>query len=171
MPAPEFGDTTERIGIKLLRHLEWQPDGFSIIFLFADVGPSLQMADWLDQRLRSQALPLYRQEVGDDFARDPEATVDAFIGQFAATSAQPGALWFGLQRHPNDAQWNLARRKYLARLNERRFLLERDLKRPLVLVLPSNFRPDTRDIAPDVWHVRALSAELHAPDHKSAPAK
>jgi len=164
-----FDASTERIARNLLRHLEWQADGFSLVFLFADIGPSLQLADWLDQRLGFQGRPLQRHEVKDDFARDPEAAVDVLIEQHATFSNKPGALWFGLQRHPSDTQWNEARRRYLARLNERRFLLERDLARPLVLVFPADFRPQARAIAPDIWHVRALSEELRAP--APAPAK
>ncbi|MGH8582416.1 MAG: tetratricopeptide repeat protein, partial [Gammaproteobacteria bacterium] len=163
MAALALDAPTERIAVNLLRHLEWQADGFSLIFLFADVGPSLQLADWLDQRLALHERPLQRQEAKDEFARNPEAAVDALMARLAEVSSRPGALWFGAQRHPSDAQWNRARRLYLARLNERRFLMERDLRRPLVLVLPADFRPEARAIAPDIWHVRVLSEELRAP--------
>lgn len=160
MHPPALDESTERSAVNLLRHLEWQAEGFSLVFLFASVGPALQLADWLDQRLRPQGLPLNRREANDDFARDPEALVDAVIAQLGVAADQRGALWLGLQRHPGDAQWNQARSRFLARLNERRFLLERDLRRPLVLVLPADFRPEARSIAPDLWHVRALSEEL-----------
>ena len=160
MAAPALDAVTERVAANLLRHLEWQAEGFSLVFLFADVGPSLQMADWLDQRLKLQGRPLRRHESNDDFTSDPEAAVDALIAQIPVICAQPGGYWFGLQRHPGDTRWNEARRRYLARLNERRFLLERDFKRPLIPVLPSDFISDARSIAPDIWHVRALSEEL-----------
>ncbi len=162
MAALALDAATERVAINLLRHLEWQADGFSLVFLFADVGPSLQLADWLDQRLVLQGRALQREEVRDHFVAAPEATVDALVARCAAISARPGASWFGLQRHPSDARWNRARSLFLARLNERRFLLERDLSRPLVLVLPADFRSEARNIAPDIWHVRALSEELRS---------
>ena len=162
MAALALDAATERVAVNLLRHLEWQADGFSLVFLFADVGPSLQLADWLDQRLLLQERPLQRQEAKDQFARDPEAAVDALVASLAALSAQPGACWFAAQRHPSDKQWNAARSRFLARLNERRFLLERDLRRPLVLVMPADFRAEARSIAPDIWHVRTLSEELRA---------
>jgi hypothetical protein len=154
---------TERVAVNLLRHLEWQDAGFSLIFLFADVGPSLQIADWLDQRLALQGRPLQRREASDSFVRHPEAAVDELVGRFAELSTQAGGVWYALQRHPGDEQWNRARTLFLARLNERRFLLERDLKRPLLLVLPAHFRPETRAIAPDIWHKRDLSEELRLP--------
>jgi tetratricopeptide (TPR) repeat protein len=153
---------TERVAVNLLRHFEWQDEGFSLIFLFADVGPSLQLASWLDQRLVTLGRPLQRLEAKDSFVREPEAAVDALVAQFAELSAQPGGVWFAAQRHPGDAQWNRARTLFLARLNERRFLLERDLHRPLVLVFPAHFRPEARSIAPDIWHKRDLSEELRA---------
>ena len=161
---------TERVAVNLLRHLEWQPDGFSLIFLFADVGPSLQLADWLDERLALQGRPLHRQSAKDTFVHSPEAAVDALMAELPEMSARPGATWFQLQRHPSDTQWNRGRRLFLARLNERRFLLERDLHRPLVLVLPADFRAEARSIAPDIWHVRALSEELRAPVPASTSA-
>ena len=162
MAALALDAATERVAVNLLRHLEWQADGFSLVFLFADVGPSLQLADWLDQRLVLQGRALQREEVRDHFVAAPEAAVDVLVARFAEMSAQPGASWFGLQRHPSDARWNRARSLFLARLNERRFLLERDLSRPLVLVLPADFRSEARNIAPDIWHVRALSEELRS---------
>ncbi|MBK7677047.1 MAG: tetratricopeptide repeat protein [Candidatus Accumulibacter sp.] len=159
-PALALDAPTERVAVNLLRHLEWQYDGFSLVFLFADVGPSLQLADSLDQRLAMQGRALHRHEAKDSFVRDPEAAVDALVDRFADLSAQPGGVWYAIQRHPGDVQWNRARTLFLARLNERRFLLERHLKRPLVLVLPAHFRAETRAMAPDIWHKRDLSEEL-----------
>ncbi|MBL8392455.1 MAG: tetratricopeptide repeat protein [Candidatus Accumulibacter sp.] len=160
LPALALDAPTERVAVNLLRHLEWQYDGFSLVFLFADVGPSLQLADWLDQRLAMQGRALHRHEAKDSFVRHPEAAVDLLVDRLADLSAQPGGVWYAIQRHPGDVQWNRARTLFLARLNERRFLLERDLKRPLVLVLPAHFRAETRAMAPDIWHKRDLSEEL-----------
>jgi tetratricopeptide (TPR) repeat protein len=160
---------TERIAVNLLRHLEWQHEGFSLLFLFADLGPSLQLADWLDQRLAMQGRPLQRQDAKDRFVRSPEVAVDELMAELSELSAQAGGVWYAVQRHPGDAQWNRARTMFLARLNERRFLLERDLKRPLVLVLPAAFRAATRAIAPDIWHKRDLSEELRSPTPGATP--
>lgn len=153
---------TERVAVNLLRHLEWQNEGFSLVFLFADVGPSLQLADWLDQRLATQGQPLQRQDARDSFVREPEAAVDAFVASFDDLSAQPGGVWYAVQRHPGDAQWNRARTLFLARLNERRFLLERDLSEEL--------RAAAASVAPDVVRDAAMQRAAPVPDHAAMPA-
>ena len=91
MSALALDAATERVAVNLLRHLEWQAEGFSLIFLFADVGPALQLADWLDQRLILQDRPLHREEAGDPFVQEPEAAVDQLIAGLPALSTQPGA--------------------------------------------------------------------------------
>ena len=156
---PPLDAETERIAVTLLRHIEWQEESFSIVFLFADVGPAMWMADWLDERLRVSANPLHRLEPKERFAKSPESEVENLI---ATTPLPPGAMWLALHRYPADEAWNRARRTFLARLNERRFLLERDFKRPLVIVLPVSFKEDARNVAPDLWHIRAFSGELRA---------
>ena len=75
MAALALDAATEQVAVNLLRHLEWQADGFSLVFVFADVGPSLQLAEWLDERLALQGQPLQRAEASDDFMREPEAAV------------------------------------------------------------------------------------------------
>jgi hypothetical protein len=78
-PALALDAPTERVAVNPLRHLEWQHDGFSLVFVFADVGRSLQLADWLDQRLAMQGRALHRHEAKDSFVRDPDAAVDALV--------------------------------------------------------------------------------------------
>jgi tetratricopeptide (TPR) repeat protein len=51
----------------------------------------------------------------------------------------------------------------LSRLNERRFLLERDVASPLALVLPAELRMDLPAMIPDLWSVRAVTADLPTP--------
>jgi len=153
---------SDDIALKLLRHLEWQDEGFSIVFFFADVGAADKIFSWLNERLIISGTQLQQKKVTDLFAEDPESFVEDFISQLSEISKNAGGLWYELHRYPSDKKWNDARRKFLARLNERRFLLESQLTRPLVVVLPADFRSDTRSIAPDIWHVRALSEELRA---------
>lgn len=155
-------DLNADIAIKLLRHLEWQAEGFSIIFFFADIGPADEVFSWLNDRLIIGGTQLRKQKIEESFANDPEYFVEDFISQLSAISKNSGGIWYELHGYPGDAQWDKSRRKFLARLNERRFLLEKTLERPLVIVLPADFRADTRGIAPDIWHIRALSEELRA---------
>ena len=161
-PALELDAATERAAVNLLRNLEWQADAFALLFVFADVGPGLQIANWLDDRLVLQGRGLQRREFDKPFIDDADAVLEQLIAHLDEVNRLPGALWLAMNRHPDDAQWNQARRRFVARLNERRFLLERDLQRPLVLVLPVTFRSVLQSMAPDIWHVRATSEELRA---------
>ena len=160
-PPPDWFDTDE--AQQLLRHLEWQPEGFSLLFVFADALPAQWLADWLNAELRPAGLPLQQPACAALLAHDPDALVEALMAELTTLQAAPGAVWLPMLAHPQQPDWDAARRKLLARLNERRFLLERDLPRPLLLVLPANFRPITREIAPDIWHIRVLSQQWRTP--------
>ena len=163
IPDPlQLDPTTERVAVNLLRHLEWQSRGFSLIFLFADVGPALSLASWLDQRLVSMGRALQRWDAPADFVTCPHKFVDEILENLPTENPSQSALWVWLHLHPVDTQWNAARRTFLARLNERRYLLERDFRRPLVLTMPVAFKPEARAIAPDLWTVRSLSEDLRA---------
>jgi tetratricopeptide (TPR) repeat protein len=163
-----FDAATEDVAVHVLRHLEWQPDVFSLMFLFADVGPALRLATWLDAQLTLADRPLQRFEVAEDFVVTPERAVDALVDSLTERTRHPGAIWYGLQRHPADDRWNAARRRFIARINERRFLLERDLKRPLILVLPTSARAEVAAMAPDLWHIRTASHLLRADGRRQA---
>lgn len=160
-PPPDWFDTNE--AQQLLRHLEWQPEGFSLLFVFADALPAQWLADWLNAALRPASLTLQQPTCAQPLADAPDAVVDALMAELGALAQAPGAVWLPMLAHPQQPDWDAARRKLLARLNERRFLLERDLPRPLLLVLPANFRPITREIAPDIWHIRVLSQQWRTP--------
>ena len=94
-----------------------------------------------------------------------EGLVDAMLGVIlgAGASTDGGPLWIEVWRDSPNVDMNRARGNLLARLNERRGALEAQLKAPLILLLPVEFRPQVRDIAPDLGHVRAYSAEVEAP--------
>lgn len=160
-PPPDWFDTDE--AQQLLRHLEWQPEGFSLLFVFADALPAQWLADWLNAALRPAGLALQQPTYAQQLADAPDAVVDALMAELGALAHAPGAVWLPLHHGPQLADWDAARQRLLARLNERRFLLERDLPRPLLLVLPANFRPITREIAPDIWHIRVLSQQWRTP--------
>ncbi|HUG23662.1 hypothetical protein [Piscinibacter sp.] len=115
MAALALDAPTERVAVNLLRHLEWQAEGFSLVFLFADVGPSIQLADWLNQRLVVHGRPLWWHDVNDGFVEQPESAVDGLVQQCTLAARPLGALWYAVQRHPSDERWNRARRTFLAR--------------------------------------------------------
>lgn len=165
MTEPQLEPELERVASPLLRHLEWQESGFSLSFLFADFGTSQRLAHWVNERLRLLGRSLHRYEVEQSDADRPEDMVDRLV-EMASPRVQP--LWFGFQKFAADHAWNEARCRFLARLNERRFLLEKQFARPLVLVLPVGFREQARTLAPDIWHVRTMSEEIQ---HPSTAAK
>ena len=153
---------TERVAVALLRHLDWQPGDFAIIFLFVDVGPALWLSDWINQRCQFAGRALQRWQPDRAFIEFPERLVDEFLAALPNFTSRPGAVWLEFERYPADKLWNTARASFLSRLNERRFLLERDLNRPLIVALPTAFKPTARHVAPDLWHVRAFSHQLRA---------
>ncbi len=153
----------EDVAVALLRHLEWQQESFSVVFLFADIGPISALIDWLARNAALRGSPVQRIDATDTFVGDAEAWLDGLLALWRQQPLAPGSHWLLLHRHPADGRWTRARLRLLARVNERRYLLEQHVKRPLVIVLPLRFRDAARRIAPDLWHVRAFSQELAAP--------
>ena len=157
----------EDIAVRLLRHLEWQ-SGFSIVFLFVEDGQAERLRLWLNQRLDFAGRPIHRVSPVE-FPGEPGVFVERLL------TLPPGLpvdvpVWVEAFEHSSDLVWNDARRVFLARLNERRFLLERDFGHALVVLLPLGFRQEARNIAPDIWHVRAFSDDLAAPRLPEVPA-
>ena len=160
MAVDPFDAGTERTVVALLRHLQWQADRFSIAFVFADIGPAETFRRWLDERLQLDRRELRVERTDRAFYAVPADAVERVVD--AALSAEPdrGAVWFELHPFPGDALVDDARRRLLARLNERRFVLESGVPVPLVMVLPTSFRTEAARLAPDLWHVRAVSVAL-----------
>ena len=162
---PEGG--FEDSAVRLLRHLEWQ-NGFSIVFLFVDDGQAERLRLWLNQRLDFAGRPIHRV-IPVEFPGEPGVLVERLL-TLPHSLPVDVPVWIDAFQHSSDVAWNDARRVFLARLNERRFLLERDFGHALVVLLPRSFRQEARNIAPDIWHVRAFSDELAAPQLPDAPA-
>ena len=159
-PIAEPGPQFEAVWADLRAQLEWS-SGFALIFIF--VSQPAQV-DALRERVRnslaSRALQLHVSKV-----EVAAGLVDALLGVILGEGASPdgGPLWIEVWRDSPNVDMNRARSNLLARLNERRGALEAQFKAPLILLLPAEFRPQVRDIAPDLWHVRAYSAEVEAP--------
>ncbi|MFN9209578.1 MAG: tetratricopeptide repeat protein [Betaproteobacteria bacterium] len=69
-------------------------------------------------------------------------------------------LWLALDRHIGQQDADAARRAVLAGLNERRGALETVFRRPLLLLLPSDYAPLVWKFAPDLWTIRGFVGEL-----------
>lgn len=58
----------------------------------------------------------------------------------------------------------------LARLNERRELMRKNIQRPMILVLPSGFQRQVRETAPDLWSIREFSMEPASEISRTEPS-
>ena len=150
----------ERIWQNLRPHLEWA-QGFALAFLFAGHPQPVQfLRQRLEESLQLRTLRLTVLE-------EPSSPAELLrvVEQILAIRADPGRgpLWVELWRGTDEEGWPAARRQALHRLNERRTLLERDVRLPMVLILPLAERGRVYVDAPDLWAVRSFTAELPAP--------
>ncbi|MGH8657191.1 MAG: hypothetical protein ACREV4_01520 [Gammaproteobacteria bacterium] len=146
--------TLETVWRELRPHLEWA-QGFSLVLLFArHPQPITLLRQRLDDSLQLRTLRLC--------VLAPQSLAE--VGQLAEAilNAHPGPasgpLWVELWRYAHEPDWRQARALLLHRINERRFLLERDVRRPLVLVLPPEDRGGLYARAPDLWAIRSSRA-------------
>ncbi len=149
----------EAIWRDLRPHLEWA-QGFALVFLFAGHPQPVEfLRDRLAESLQPRTLRL------TVIAPPTPGEVAAAVEEILAARPDPGhgPLWVELWRGSESEGWPRARRQALQRLNERRFLLERDVARPMILVLPREERGRVYIEAPDLWAVRCFTAELPAP--------
>ncbi len=157
-PARPQPQQTDEAWAVLRAQLEWRA-GFGLFFLFAPhQGAATALRSRLEAWLQTRTLRL-RTFVSET----PQALQNSLVGQLMDEIAQLPAqtpVWIEAEARPFDEPWNRARSVFLARLNERRGALESGIRSPVIIVLPVNFRNETRRIAPDLWHVRVWSGEL-----------
>ena len=158
MSLPPALKLVDEIWPELRRHLEWS-QGFSLFFLFGRPRALAAIRERLVDALRLRSLPL--QEIAPDSAgAAPEEVVGSVLDASRPLNEIGAPVWVALDRHADDPAWNEARGRILASLNERRYLVERNVQRPLLMVLPVGYRPTALEIAPDLWAVRTFSADV-----------
>lgn len=72
-------------------------------------------------------------------------------------------VWLQLTAHDwrsDQPAWEHARHEVLYRLNEWRAWLQQTFRRPLIVALPLAWNGKVAEVAPDLWHVRTMSARL-----------
>jgi tetratricopeptide (TPR) repeat protein len=144
----------ESIWRELRPHLEWA-NGFNLVFLFADnPGPVGLLRRRFDDSLHLRTL---RLRVMDPSSPEELA---GLAEQLLTLRAGFGPLWVELWRQGEDPAWRRARVQLLHQLNERRSILEREIRQPVVLVLPLAERSQVYISAPDLWAVRSFTAQL-----------
>ncbi len=152
--------TLEAVWRDLRPHIEWA-QGFALAFLFAGhPDPVRFLRQRLEESLQLRTLLL------TVIAPPASEEVPRAVEQILAARPDPGRgpLWVEMWRGGAEQGWPQARRRALHRLNERRFLLERDVALPIVLVLAPEERGRIYIEAPDLWAVRCFTAELPAPE-------
>ena len=104
-PPPDWFDADE--AQQLLRHLEWQPEGFSLLFVFADALPAQWLADWLNAALRPAGLTLQQPTCAQPLADAPDAVVDALMAELGALAQAPHAHggWWHSRVYPGGQRW------------------------------------------------------------------
>jgi len=164
MPEADYQAELDTIWRKLRPYLEWT-EGFALAVLFArHPAPVQALRTRLQEMLSMNTLPL-RQFV----LEQPEQLDATLIGVLTSRplSGKHPPLWLEMWRDVGSEEVRAEQRRavwqVLSRLNERRFLLERDVACPLVLVLPAELRMDIPSMAPDLWSVRAITADLPVP--------
>ncbi|MGI9179122.1 MAG: tetratricopeptide repeat protein [Longimicrobiaceae bacterium] len=171
--APEslrLSEQGEDVWQQLRRYVEWAQD-FALIFLFSS-DPAVVSV--FHERLRSaQRLRVSDLEIQQP--EHPETLVKEVLDRVRRPSEKYQSLrapwWVEVYRHERDDSWNEARRTLLARLNERRELLRRTLRRPLILVLPFDFPRITQETAPDLWSIRDFAVVLPFAEIVEQPAR
>ena len=157
MPSP----TLEAIWAELRLHVQWA-EGFAPIFLFAGHPyPVDTVFIRLEDALRLSSIrPLRLAPASPDEAM---GLVDAILAQRPVGDNARPPIWVELWRHGTDPDWREKRHELLIRLNERRYRLEQEVRRPLILVLPDQDKAVLPGIAPDLWAVRVATYSLPSP--------
>src|SRR5579875_232428 len=154
----------EAIWRDLRYHLEWTP-GFVLVLLFA---AHPQPVEFLRRRLEEnlQLRTLRLRALAPSSPEEIRGVVASILAAHPGSGSGP--VWVELWRNATDEKWRTARRQALRQLNERRFVLERDVDLPLVLILPPEERSRFYIEAPDLWVVRSFTADLPAPAEAGA---
>jgi tetratricopeptide (TPR) repeat protein len=164
VPEADYQTSLDDIWRKLRPHLELT-EGFALAVLFTrHPAPVDALCKRLQELLSVNTLPLRKFVLQQPEQLD--STLIAVLTSRPLNGKRP-PLWLEMWRDVGSEEQRKEQRRavwmVLSRLNERRFLLERDVACPLVLILPSELRMDIPSMAPDLWSVRSFTADLPAP--------
>ncbi|MCX7110821.1 MAG: tetratricopeptide repeat protein, partial [Proteobacteria bacterium] len=135
-------------------HLEWA-SGFSLVFLFADQSATVAALRQLyGDSLHMRALRLRELKPSNS------AQLAGLAEEMLKTRVGFGPLWVELWQGGEEADWDRQRIRFLHRLNENRSALERNIRQPVVIVLPVAERLAVSVHAPDLWAVRSFTKQL-----------
>lgn len=145
----------------LRQHVEWTP-GFWLGWVFTDHTPS---AHELHQRSAELLRGLGRHsELRQPL--QPEELSDVLAWLLAGADGCDGCASVVVVRQ-NEA-WLEVWDSFMLRLNERREVLRKQLQCGLLLLVPTMFKPRSRNAAPDLWSIRSLALDVSPPAPSAA---
>ena len=164
MSEAGYQTSLDTIWRKLRPYLELT-EGFALAVLFTrHPAPVNALCKRLQEMLSINTLPLRKFVL--EMPEQLESTLISVLTAHPLSGKRP-PLWLEMWRDVGTEEQRKEQRRAvwqaLSRLNERRFLLERDVACPLVLILPAELRMDVPGMAPDLWSVRSFTADLPAP--------
>jgi tetratricopeptide (TPR) repeat protein len=157
----DLSPDAEQAWRSLRRHLE-RSTRFTLVFLSSAYPPALdEVRHRLEAALQFRASRLEIVALEDGSA-DWVAPLEAALVQDEARIQMRSPVWLALDHHPGDPAMNQQRDAVLASLNQQRTRLERLFQRPLLIALPASYLSRTWEVAPDLWTIRGIVAELPA---------
>ncbi len=157
--ARRLGPAAAEEWARVLRHFDLG-EGFAFLVLLV---PGVEIAELcirdLESVLRDEGLEVLR------FAPETPAELRELAPELVNLEPSPnvGAVWLEAvapRQVPGAEDWIHAWIELTARLNERRDVLRRHLKVPLLFIGAPWLKEVLREQAPDLWSVRKLVAEL-----------
>lgn len=139
--------------------------GLCLVFLYAEDSRSLQeLRTRLDDVWAWRTAPLSLIQPASPVGA-AAAVIQELEGEVIARPALRAPVWLQLTTLDPHATggWEDARHQVLYRLNEWRSWLQQHFRRPLVIALPPAWQAQVAAVAPDLWHIRTMSARIVAP--------
>lgn len=134
----------------ILPHLEWSDNGFSLHYVFVDAAP---LAHALEDRVAAH-MPVRIIRPENSHLATERAILEILQ---ARRDAQTSLIWLDLHEGGGVAERQRERCFLSSRLNERRFLLETQVRMPMIVLWPISERSDVWLISPDLWTVRTTT--------------
>jgi hypothetical protein len=132
------------------------PDGFSLLLVFTD---DLEIArnafEHVRLQLASGVHPM-RSVTPNDVEGAAESVLQALLDDHWGRSG----YWIQINSGVGTRAWDRARDEVLMRLNEKREPVRRNVNGALIVVLPRGYTSRVRELAPDLWAIRAFSTTL-----------
>ena len=147
----------EQVWLRIKKHIEWT-DGFCIGFIFSEHPPVVTI-------YRERLIDIFRLRVTRlqfILPENPEELTEYILGRiihpYSHETAHGGPVWIDLSAR-SETGWPEGRLNFIARLNEHREPMRKNLGKPLVLIFPLAEKAALRAMAPDLWAIRSFTID------------